>query len=57
LSKLVPNDVHATLGVEYSVAAWFDLTLVGFYGFLPGGERAGVFLGVAPKWALSAPSG
>jgi len=52
-----PNDVHATVGVEYSVAGWFDLTLVGFYGFLAGGDRAGVFLGLAPKWALRDPSG
>ena len=48
-----PDDVHATLGLEYSVAAWFDLTIVGFYGFLAGGDRAGVFLGLTPKWAIA----
>jgi hypothetical protein len=48
-----PNDVHATLGIEYSASGWFDLSLVGFYGFVPGSDRAGLFLGLAPKWAFA----
>jgi hypothetical protein len=31
----------------------YDLSLVGFYGFLPGGDRGGVFLGLAPKWSFA----
>jgi hypothetical protein len=48
-----PNDVHATLGLDFVSTAWLDLSLVGFYGFLPGGDRGGIFLGFAPKLALA----
>jgi len=44
-----PNDVHATLGLDLAATDWLDLSLVGFYGFLTGGDRYGVFLGVTPK--------
>ncbi len=47
-----PDDVHATLGISWSTARWLDLSLVGFAGFLPGGDRLGVFLGASPKVAL-----
>jgi len=47
-----PNDVHATLGLDFVSAPWLDLSLVGFYGFLPGGDRGGIFLGFAPKLPL-----
>jgi len=47
-----PNDVHATLGLDFASTTWLDLSLVGFYGFLPGGDRGGVFLGFAPKLPL-----
>lgn len=47
-----PNDVHATLGIDFTSTSWLDLSLVGFYGFLPGGDRGGVFLGLAPKLPL-----
>ena len=47
-----PNDVHATVGLDFASSNWLDLSLVGFYGFVPGGERAGVFVGFAPKIPL-----
>ena len=46
-----PNDVHATLGLDLAATDWLDLSLSGFYGFLPGGDRYGVFFGVTPKVA------
>lgn len=48
-----PHDVHTTLGVDFASADWLDLSLVGYYGFLPGGDRAGIFLGFAPKLAFA----
>jgi hypothetical protein len=50
-----PNDVHGTLGIDLAATDWLDFSLVGFYGFLPGGDRYGAFLGVTPKFAASAP--
>ena len=47
-----PEDVHATLGVSWSATRWLDLSLVGFAGFLPGGDRVGGFLGASPKVPL-----
>jgi hypothetical protein len=44
-----PHDLHATLGIDWSTTEWLDLSLVGFYGFLEGGDRYGLFLGVTPK--------
>jgi hypothetical protein len=48
-----PHDVHTTLGVDCSATDWLDLSLVGFYGFLAGGDRYGVFLGITPKFSQS----
>jgi len=47
-----PHDIHTTLGIDYAPNPLLDLSLVGFYGFLSGGDRAGIFLGVAPKFPL-----
>jgi len=47
-----PHDMHATLGIDFASAEWLDLSLVGFYGFLPGGDRVGIFLGVSPQLSL-----
>jgi len=48
-----PHDVHATLGVGFSATPHLDLSVVGYYGFLAGGDRAGLFLGVTPKFGPS----
>lgn len=45
-----PHDVHATLGLDWNASSRLDLSLVGFYGFLRGGDRAGLFLGFTPKF-------
>ena len=47
-----PHDLHATAGIDWSPAKWLDLSLVGFAGFLPNGDRLGAFLGASPKLAL-----
>ncbi|HEX2730236.1 MAG TPA: hypothetical protein VHM70_01475 [Polyangiaceae bacterium] len=47
-----PHDMHVTLGLNASVSSALDLSLVGFAGFLPNGDRVGVFLGVTPKFDL-----
>lgn len=52
-----PHDVHTTLGIDLEPVPWLDLSLVGFYGFIAGGDRAGLFLGINPSFAtLSAPA-
>jgi hypothetical protein len=48
-----PHDVHATLGIDFSATPRLDLSLVGYYGFLTGGDRAGLFLGVTTKFGPS----
>jgi hypothetical protein len=47
-----PHDFHTTLGIDYAPSPWLDVSLVGFYGFIKGGDRAGVFVGIAPKFPL-----
>jgi len=48
-----PHDVHTTLGLDWNATPRLDLSLVGFYGFVTGGDRAGLFLGVTPKFGPS----
>jgi hypothetical protein len=48
-----PHDLHATLGLDLSATPHLDFSLVGFYGFLPGGDRLGLLFGVSPKFDLS----
>jgi hypothetical protein len=48
-----PHDVHTTLGLDWNATSRLDLSLVGFYGFVRGGDRAGLFLGVTPKFGPS----
>jgi hypothetical protein len=45
-----PHDLHTTLGLDLQPVPWLDLSLVGFYGFIAGGDRAGLFLGVNPSF-------
>ena len=46
------DQLHATAGVTWATTDALDLSLVGLVGFLRGGDRAGVLLGVSPKFAL-----
>jgi hypothetical protein len=46
------DQLHATAGVTWSTTSALDLSLVALVGFLRGGDRAGVLLGVSPKFAL-----
>jgi len=47
-----PHQLHATAGISWAMTPAFDVSLIGLVGFLPGGDRAGVLLGVSPKIAL-----
>lgn len=44
-----------TAGMTWSPTDMLDLSIVGFMGFLPGGDRYGVLLGIAPKLRLYRP--
>jgi len=43
---------HATGGVTWSATPSLDLSLVGLLGLFGGGDRAGVLLGVTPRFAI-----
>jgi hypothetical protein len=45
-----PHDVHTTLGIDFNATPRLDLSLVGFYGFIPGGDRLGLFFGITPDF-------
>ena len=46
------HQLHATAGIVWASTSAVDISLVGLVGFLRGGDRAGVLLGVSPKIAL-----
>jgi hypothetical protein len=46
------HQLHATAGVTWATTEALDVSLVGLVGFLRGGDRGGVLLGVSPKFAL-----
>ncbi len=43
---------HVTAGLSWGATPDLDLSLIGLLGFLGGGDRAGVLLGVTPRFAL-----
>jgi hypothetical protein len=47
-----PHQLHATAGITWATTKALDVSLIGLIGFLRGGDRAGVLLGVSPKIAL-----
>jgi hypothetical protein len=47
-----PHQLNATAGITWGVNDNLDLSVIGLVGFLPGGDRGGVLLGVSPKFAL-----
>jgi len=47
-----PNQLAATLGIQYSPSAKLDLSLVTIVGFLDGSDPYGILLGVSPKFSL-----
>jgi hypothetical protein len=47
-----PAQLVATAGVTWSVTERLDLSVVGLGGFLNGGDRYGVLLGISPKVSL-----
>jgi len=47
-----PHQLHATAGLTWASTSALDISLIGLVGFLRGGDRAGVLLGVSPKIAL-----
>jgi hypothetical protein len=47
-----PHQLLVTGGVSWSFGDMLELSLLGLCGFLPGGDRFGVLLGVAPKFRL-----
>jgi hypothetical protein len=46
------HQLHATAGITWATTSVLDISLVGLLGFLRGGDRAGVLLGVSPKITL-----
>ena len=46
------HQLNVTVGVSWSPSEWLDLSLVGLGGLLPGSDRFGLLIGVAPKLAL-----
>jgi len=47
-----PDQVLATAGLKGSFGELLDLSLVGLWGFLAGGDRYGLLLGISPKFRL-----
>ena len=47
-----PDQLQATLGFVWSVHPTLDLSVVGLFGSLSGGDRYGVLLGISPKLLL-----
>ena len=45
-----PHDVHVTLGLDFNATPRLDFSLVGYYGFLAGGDRIGLYFGFTPKF-------
>jgi len=47
-----PAQLHLTFGPSYAATEWLDLSITGLVGFLPGSDRYGLTLGVAPHLPL-----
>jgi len=47
-----PAQLQLTFGPSYAATAWLDLSITGLVGFLPGSDRYGLTLGVAPHLPL-----
>jgi hypothetical protein len=47
-----PNQISATAGLAWSPSDSFEVSLVGLWGFLAGGDRYGALLGLSPKLRL-----
>jgi hypothetical protein len=47
-----PHQLHGTAGIVWATTSALDISLIGLIEFLRGGDRAGVLLGVSPKFAL-----
>jgi hypothetical protein len=47
-----PDELHMTAGLKWSPNENLDLSVVGLFGFLPGGDQAGILFGVSPKFQL-----
>ena len=46
------DQLNGTAGVTFGASEQLDISLIGLVGFLKGGDRGGVLLGVSPKFAL-----
>lgn len=47
-----PAQLQATFGPSYAPTPWLHLSLTGLVGVLPGSDRYGILLGVAPRLPL-----
>jgi hypothetical protein len=47
-----PDELHVTAGLTWSPNERLDISLIGLVGFLPGGDRQGLLLGISPKFPL-----
>jgi hypothetical protein len=47
-----PHQGHASFGVAWGITRDVDLSVIGVVGFLGGGDRGGVLVGVTPRFAL-----
>jgi hypothetical protein len=47
-----PDELHLTFGPKWSPNDNLDITLIGLVGFLSGGDRLGLLLGISPKFPL-----
>jgi hypothetical protein len=47
-----PDELHVTAGLTWSPNDNLDVSLIGLVGFLPGGDRRGVLVGLSPKFPL-----
>jgi hypothetical protein len=47
-----PTQLQAGFGPSFAATSWLDLSVTGLLGFLPGGDRYGLLLGIAPHLPL-----
>jgi hypothetical protein len=46
------DQLHVAGGPSVQVSSWLELSLIGLFGILPGGDRVGVLLGANSRFAL-----
>jgi hypothetical protein len=46
------DQLNSTAGITLAASEQLDISLVGFVGFLKGGDKGGVLLGVSPKFQV-----